>query len=67
MGKLKDKYRNLIYVFLAILIITGFIGTIMNVPKMSFIGGSEDGWMGYWGGMVGSFFGIIGAFYVMKQ
>lgn len=39
----------------------------MKLPRPPYIGGSEDGWMGYWGSLIGSAIGLIGAFSVMRM
>ncbi|URZ86806.1 hypothetical protein [Floricoccus penangensis] len=41
------------------------VGIMMKIPKLPFIGGDEDGWMGFWGGILGSLFGVLGAYLVM--
>ncbi|MFS1033389.1 hypothetical protein ACFC9G_15685 [Enterococcus casseliflavus] len=42
------------------------VGIMMKIPKLPFIGGDEDGWMGFWGGIFGSLFGVMGAYLVMR-
>lgn len=39
----------------------------MKIPKPPFIGGSEEGWLGFWGGALGSLIGIMGAYLVMRE
>lgn len=38
----------------------------MIIPKPRFIGGETGAWLGYWGNIVGSFLGILGAYSVMQ-
>lgn len=39
----------------------------MKIPKLPFIGGSEEGWLGFWGGALGALIGIVGAYLVMRE
>lgn len=41
-------------------------GILSDIFKLPFIGGTEKGWMEYWGGILGSLFGVLGAYFVMK-
>lgn len=41
---------------------TVLVGIIMSIPKLEFVGGSDEGWLGYWGSVVG----IVGAYAVLK-
>lgn len=60
------KIKIFLLVSTCVIVSTLFVGLMMNKPRLSFIGGSEEGWMSYWGGVIGSIFGVIGAYLVMK-
>lgn len=45
-----------------ILAATALIGYILNIPKWNWVGGSEEGWQGYWGTIIG----IIGAYSILR-
>ncbi|MEI5989002.1 hypothetical protein A5881_000489 [Enterococcus termitis] len=40
---------------------------IMLIPELAIISGTPDGWLGYWGGIIGSSLGVFGAYLVMKN
>ncbi len=52
------KKNKLLILF--ILFISGLIASTI------IIGGSSEGWLGFWGGIVGSMLGVVGAYLVMK-
>ena len=65
---LKTKYKNIIIKIIgSIIVMALFTGIIMKIPKLPFIGGSEEGWLGFWGGIFGSLLGVLGAYLVMKD
>ncbi|WP_161840992.1 hypothetical protein [Candidatus Enterococcus huntleyi] len=59
--------KILFILFISLMLVALFIGIIMKIPRLPFIGGSEDGWFGFWGGILGSLMGVIGAYFVMKE
>lgn len=62
--KLKEWFK----LILIILISTFLFGVlIMWLPKMKILGGSSDGWLGYWGGIIGSMVGVLGAYSIMNK
>lgn len=46
----------------AILSATCIVGWMINTPKLPFIGGTEEGWLGYWGSIIG----IVGAYTILR-
>ena len=61
------KEKILLYAFLFFLG-AAIIGTLlMWLPKLWKFDGSSDGWLGYWGGVIGALFGVIGAYLVMNE
>ncbi|MBP1043818.1 hypothetical protein I6N95_22570 [Vagococcus sp. BWB3-3] len=65
---MKKRLICTLMVFLAFTVLfTLIIGIVMKIPRLPFIGGSEEGWLGYWGGTLGSLIGIMGAYLVMKE
>lgn len=65
MKDLKKKITNnkVIITYITISIIITY--TLMNLPSI-FKGGVTSDWIGFWGNLVGSFLGILGAFIVVK-
>lgn len=61
-----SKIKIVIGLFVVVILSSLFLGIILNVPRLPFIGGTEEGWMEYWGGILGSLFGVLGAYLVMK-
>jgi hypothetical protein len=43
------------------------IGTGIKLLNPPFIGGSEDGWLAFWGSLIGTAIGVIGAYFVMRM
>jgi hypothetical protein len=62
----KREIKYLLWIVVAFLLVTLVIGLCLKLPDLPFIGGSDDAWIGYWGGAIGSIFGIIGAYVVMR-
>ncbi|MFP3931307.1 hypothetical protein U8V08_10270, partial [Enterococcus faecium] len=61
------KGKILLYAFLFFLG-AAIIGTLlMCLPKLWEFDGTPDGWLGYWGGVIGALFGVIGAYLVMNE
>lgn len=61
-----SKIKIVVGLFVVVILSSLFLGIILNIPRLSFIGGTEEGWMEYWGGILGSLFGVLGAYLVMK-
>ena len=61
------KGKILLYAFLFFLgaAIIGIL--LMWLPKLWEFDGTPDGWLGYWGGVIGALFGVIGAYLVMNK
>lgn len=47
---------------LTICLAPGIVGIIMTLPITNIDNGSNDGWLGFWGGYLGSIIGVIGVF-----
>ena len=60
------KYRNLILLIGIFFGVTFIVGWIIT-NKTSILGGSTDGWLGYYGGIIGSILGVLGAYFIMKE
>lgn len=60
------KIKIVIGLLLVVLFLSLFLGILLNIPRLPFIGGTKEGWLGYWGGILGSLFGVFGAYLVMK-
>lgn len=62
------KLKEWIKLILIICISTFIFGVlIMWIPKLKILGGSSDGWLGYWGGIIGSMVGVLGAYSIMNK
>ncbi|WP_321388686.1 hypothetical protein [uncultured Enterococcus sp.] len=57
-----NEIKSGILLIVTILIATTIVGLMMKIPKLPFFGGAEEGWLGYWGGVIG----IIGAYAVLR-
>lgn len=58
--------KKIIYFGLIILIGTLLIPCIMSLPRLWNYEGSSDSWVGFWGSLLGSLLGVIGAYLVMS-
>lgn len=63
--KIKKKTLFLIAVFA--LVIPLIMGMLMHVINVNFIDGSSDGWLGFWGGYLGTMFSIFVGMYISFQ
>lgn len=60
------KVISVLVFVIGIIITTLFVGIMLSIEKLPFIGGSPEGWLGYWGGLIGAALGTIGAYLVMR-
>lgn len=58
--------KKIIYFGLIILVGTLLIPCIMSLPRLWNYEGSSDSWVGFWGSLLGSLLGVIGAYLVMS-
>lgn len=58
--------KKIIYFGLIILVGTLLIPCIMSLPRLWNYEGSPDSWVGFWGSLLGSLLGVIGAYLVMS-
>lgn len=54
--------NNRVRVGLGLLLCTTVVGILVKIPNLPFIGGDSEGWLGYWGSIVG----IGGAYLVLR-
>ncbi|MBC1722265.1 hypothetical protein [Listeria seeligeri] len=43
------------------------VGLLMNIKIFDSISGSEDGWLGFWGGYLGAILSVFGAFWLFNK
>ncbi|MEY8307793.1 hypothetical protein AAK913_14485 [Enterococcus faecium] len=55
---MKNKYLNWVAIALGFVVIIAFILASFK---------AEEGWLGFWGGIIGSAIGVLGAFLVLKE
>lgn len=61
--------KKIIYFVLIVLIILGTslaVQVMMSLPRLWNYAGSPDSWLGFWGSLLGSLLGVIGAYLVMS-
>lgn len=64
----KKISTQILIIMMTSLMISAFLGVIiMSIPRLWVFSGSEDGWLSYWGGIVGAVLGVVGAFSVMRM
>lgn len=54
-------------IIFALLIVSLFGTLLMTIDRRWDFEGTADGWLGYWGGIVGSAIGVIGALFVLQS
>lgn len=64
----KQPWKKNSLILLAAFVLAGIFGVgLMKFERIGDFDGSPDGWLGYWGGLIGSFLGVIGAMLVFKN
>lgn len=63
---MKKKIVYIVYFGFIILIISLLIPVMMSFPRFWNYAGSPDSWVGFWGSLLGSLLGVIGAYFVMN-
>jgi hypothetical protein len=58
--------KKIIYFVLIVLIISLLVPVMMSFPRFWNYAGSPDSWVGFWGSLLGSLLGVIGAYLVMS-
>lgn len=58
--------KKIIYFGLIILIGTLLVPSMLSLPRLWNYEGSPDSWVGFWGSLLGSLLGVIGAYLVMS-
>lgn len=57
----------LVIVIFTLLIVSLFGAFLMTIDRRWDFEGTADGWLGYWGGIIGSAIGVIGALFVLQS
>jgi hypothetical protein len=65
----KASYRYRIYVLLTIILcITPLaLGYLLKIPIFDISNGSNDGWLGFWGGYLGAIIAVLGVFWQVNR
>lgn len=58
--------KKIIYFVLIVLIISLLVPVMMSLPRFWNYAGSPDSWISFWGSLLGSLLGVIGAYFVMN-
>lgn len=59
--------KRYLFIILSMVFMFSFGAILLSIPRVWNFEGSPDGWLGYWGGIIGAFFGVVGAYFVMSE